>query len=614
MCGIIGYVGTKAVQPLLLEGLRLLEYRGYDSAGMVVYNGKKLVYAKAVGRIEGLERVLGGKNQSLHGTCGLGHTRWATHGAPTWENAHPQLDRQGSFAVVHNGVLENEVELRQSLRREGCSFVSDTDTEVIAHLFAQCWNGDFLATVCAVARQLRGSYALAVLSSFEPQRIIAVRFRSPLIVGLSKGEQWLASDIPALLPHTRQIHVLEDGEVADLTPGGVRLYRMHDRSRVTREPRVMVWEPTIADRGDHPNFMHKELFEQPVSLRATLRERLFADRVQLEPELPIPFSKGETWSDIHIVGCGTAYHAGLFGASMLEQWLRIPCRCWIASEYRISDPVITPNTCVIAVSQSGETADTLSAARLARKRGGHVLAITNVKESSLAREADAVLFTHAGAEVAVASTKAYTAQLTCFALLTIAWVSGRNRVQRADHYDDLLSSLYRLPVHMEKVLEQSAAMMKLWVDQLQDVAHVFFLGRGLDTFLAVEGALKLKELSYIHADAYPAGELKHGSLALIEQGTPVVALFTQAHVQSKMLINVRETVTRGARVFAIATPSGAEAVQSVTRDAFILPITNDWLAPILAVVPLQWLAYYACLQRGHDVDKPRNLAKSVTVE
>ncbi len=604
VCGIVGYTGYRDAVPVLIEGLRRLEYRGYDSAGVAVSCEDGLRIVKRAGKLGVLVESLDGV---ARGHCGIGHTRWATHGRPSDENAHPHTDCAGSLAVVHNGIIENYEELREWLRGLGHVFRSETDTEVLPHLIEHFYAGDLLAAVREAVRLVRGSYALAVLCRENPGFLVAVRRDSPLVVGLGRGENFVASDIPALLPYTRRTYVLNDGEMVAVTPEGVRIFDAQARP-VHKDVFEVTWDAAQAEKGGYPHFMLKEIYEQPKALRDTLRGRIGADGAVALRDVP------EEWAGakkVHITACGTAYHAGLVGKYVIERLARLPVAVEIASEFRYRQPLVDRDTLVVVVSQSGETADTLAALREARRCGAPVLAVTNVVGSSVAREADATCYTWAGPEIAVASTKAYTTQLAVMYLLAL-WLARRRGTLSAELEREVVAGLARLPAAAERVLTGG--------DRLREVAgeiarheHVFFIGRGLDYAVAQEGALKLKEISYIHAEAYAAGELKHGTLALITDGVPVVALATQETVLEKMVSNVKEVKARGGWILGVAM-EGCRAAQTVADGFVPLPRVHELLAPILTVIPLQLLAYHAAVARGCDVDQPRNLAKSVTVE
>ncbi|MBN2980451.1 glutamine--fructose-6-phosphate transaminase (isomerizing) [Cohnella algarum] len=610
MCGIVGYIGHRQSQPILLEGLKKLEYRGYDSAGIAVFTEQGLEITKSVGRLANLEGRLSG--DPLKGTVGIGHTRWATHGKPSDANSHPHTDNSMKFSVVHNGIIENYLELKEELVQAGHRFQSETDTEVISHLIAVEYEGDIVKAVQKAVRKMRGAFALGVLTEHEPDRLVAVRYASPLIIGIGEGEKFIASDIPAILEHTRDIYILNDGEMAVLTREGVELMTI-EGNFISKDVFHVDWDLMTAEKGGFDHFMLKEIHEQPKAYSDTMRGRVSEDgRSVALSELSITAEQLRSIDRVHIVACGTAMHAGLVGKTVIEQLARIPVETDVASEYRYRSPIITPRTLVIVVSQSGETADTLAALREAKRNGARVLAITNVVGSSVAREADDVIITLAGPEIAVASTKAYTSQLIAFYLfgLHLAQTLG---TQDEAYIARVLAAMQSLPEQVERILAQGEVIKEV----AESIAHnrsLFFIGRGLDYAVAMEGSLKLKEISYIHSEAYAAGELKHGTLALIEEGVPVIALITQEELQEKTLSNIKEVKARGADVLGIVN-EGAEAEIAKSVDTlFSIPRTLPLLTPALSVIPLQLLSYYASLSLGHDVDKPRNLAKSVTVE
>lgn len=609
MCGIVGYVGPRNVSEVVVGGLRKLEYRGYDSSGIATIDDKQLRVVKAVGRLSALEDKL--STEPVDGTLGIGHTRWATHGRPSDENAHPHQDCSGRFAVVHNGIVENYLALREELMGKGHQFKSETDTEVVVHLIEELYNGDFKQTMVQVGKRLHGAYALVAVTKDAPGTIIVMRKSSPLIVGLGQGENFVASDIPAILEYTRDIYVLEDGEMAVLDTNQVNCFTI-DGEPVKKEIYKVTWDAVAAERGGYDHFMLKEIHEQPKAIRDTLIGRVSEDlKAVTLSELKWPKGYAEQVDRIHIVACGTAWHAGLVGKAVIEELARIPVEVDIASEYRYRDPIQTEHTLVIVISQSGETADTLAALREAKRRDRRVLAITNVVGSSVAREADDVLVTQAGPEIAVASTKAYTTQLVVLYLLALHFAVERGRIA-ADDLHAVLKGIDGLPQAADQVLDTAPQIEKF----AQDWAHAndtFFIGRGLDFAVALEGSLKLKEISYIHAEAYAAGELKHGTLALITEGVPVIALATQSALYDKTQSNIKEVTARGAFVMGM-TWAGDEDLQKSVDQVIYLPQTLPLLAPLVAVIPLQLLAYYAAVARGNDVDKPRNLAKSVTVE
>ncbi|ACX51401.1 glucosamine/fructose-6-phosphate aminotransferase, isomerizing [Ammonifex degensii KC4] len=606
MCGIMGYTGYRQALPLLLEGLKRLEYRGYDSAGVAVLEEGSLFLQKKAGKIAVLEACLNGFCPS--GKAGIGHTRWATHGAPCDHNAHPHLDCRGEVAVVHNGIIENYASLRAELVKRGHRFLSETDTEVIPHLLEEAYEGDLLSTLRKVLPRLHGSYALAALSVREPGRLVVARRDSPLVLGLGEGENFLASDIPALLPYTRRTYILEDGELAEIWPDGIKVYDAAGRPLEKKVFHVK-WDAAAAEKAPYPHFMLKEIHEQPRALRDTLRGRIEGGRVVF-PELEEAAFHLRECRRLFLTACGTAFHAGLVGKYLLEKLARLPVEADIASEFRYRDLTLGPGDVVLVISQSGETADTLAALRLAKEKGAKVLAITNVVGSSVAREADWVLYTWAGPEIAVASTKAYTAQVLLVTLLALYLAELRGTLP-SEEIIPLVEEVKFLPERVAQVLAWEEEIARL-AQALKEQEHFFFIGRGLDWAVAEEGALKLKEISYIHAEAYPAGELKHGTLALITEGVPVVALATQSHLFEKMLSNIKEVKARGAWVLALTADD--QAVAGETDVCFHLPPGNPLLMPAVAVVPLQLLAYYVAVARGCDVDQPRNLAKSVTVE
>ncbi|MBT2291468.1 glutamine--fructose-6-phosphate transaminase (isomerizing) [Paenibacillus albidus] len=610
MCGIVGYIGNQNSQGILVEGLKKLEYRGYDSAGIAVFTQEGLQVVKAQGRMANLESRL--EATPLTGSAGIGHTRWATHGKPSDENSHPHTDNSHKFSVVHNGIVENYLDLKEELIAGGCHFTSETDTEVISHLIAREYDGDIVKAVQQAIKHMRGAFALGVLTEYEPDKLVAVRQASPLIIGLGEGENFIGSDIPALLEYTRNVYILNDGEMAVLTRDAVELMTI-EGNFISREMITVDWDAVTAEKGGFEHFMLKEIFEQPKAYRDTMRGRMNAEGNKvILPELNLTEEQIKNIRNIQIVACGTAYNAGLVGRNLIESLVRIPVENDIASEYRYRSPIVTPETLVIVVSQSGETADTLAALREGQANGAHVLAITNVVGSSIAREANDVLVTLAGPEIAVASTKAYTSQLIAFTLLGLYLAEVRGTQSEAQ-VAEILAAMQALPEQVEEILGQKEAL-QAYAKQISDNKHLFFLGRGVDYSVAQEGSLKLKEISYIHSEAYAAGELKHGTLALIEEGIPVIALATQESVLEKTVSNIKEVKARGADVLAITYEEHVSDLLRSVDQVFAIPKTLPLLSPALSVVPLQLLAYYASLALGHDVDKPRNLAKSVTVE
>jgi len=612
MCGIVGYAGSRQALEVLLQGLKKLEYRGYDSAGIALMHSEQISVCKGAGEIKSLEEKINGNMPS--GSSGIGHTRWATHGRPTDDNAHPHSSCCENFAVVHNGIIENYQDLRSWLEQQGHIFKSDTDTEVLAHLIEYHYRGELLEAVQESLELVEGSYAMVTLTPFEEGRLVCARKDSPLVVGLGEEENFIASDIPALLAHTRRVYILEDGETASITSSQVEVYN-RQREKINKEVFQVNWDAVKAEKGGYPHFMLKEIMEQPSAVRETLRSRLQGnkDRVDLSEEIKLSPEEMRNVEKIHLVACGTAYHAGIVGKYAMEQLLRIKCEVDLGSEFRYRDPILDSSDLVVVISQSGETADTLAALRLAQEKGARVLAITNVLGSSVSREADDVLFTWAGPEIAVASTKAYLTQL--IALYLLAFYLGRHRgTLEGEEADRLGRELASLPALVSRILqEERLEELKRYSRSLARWENSFFIGRNLDYAVAMEGALKLKEISYIHAEAYAAGELKHGTLALITSGIPVLALATQQHVLEKTISNIQEVKARDGDVFTLAWEGSSGLDKEVDR-VFYLPRTSDILAPVLAVVPLQLISYYTAVERGCPVDKPRNLAKSVTVE
>lgn len=611
MCGIVGYIGNQQAVTVLLRGLARLEYRGYDSAGVALLEEGLISVYKQQGKLNGLQQRLQG--QSYPASVGIGHTRWATHGRPSDQNAHPHVDCSGRFAVVHNGIIENYIYLREWLVSQGHTFCSETDTEVLPHLIEHLYNGDLLETVSQVIKRVEGSYAMVAACVAEPLRLVAARQDSPLVIGLGEDENFLASDIPAILPYTRRTYIMADGEIADVSSGEVRIV---DRTGQPIDKQVfeIKWEAAQAEKGGFEHFMLKEIHEQPLSLKNTLSGRLPVDDLQAGvtlKEISLTAEKIKTIKKIFITACGTAYHAGLVGKYVIESLARIPVEVDIASEFRYRRPLVDSQTLVIVISQSGETADSLAALREAIRNGAPVLAITNVVDSSIAREAENVLYTMAGPEIAVASTKAYTAQLTALYLLAIHLATTRGTLS-SEESQKIISELNKLSEKATVILE-NCNIVKDLVQRYAGCEDAFFIGRGLDYAVAMEGSLKLKEISYIHAEAYAAGELKHGTLALIVQGMPVIAVATQQNLLEKTISNIKEVKARDASVIALAM-TGLEEIEKVADHVMYIPSTHPMLAPILSVIPLQLLAYYMSLARGCDVDQPRNLAKSVTVE
>lgn len=609
MCGIVGYVGKRNSQNILIEGLKKLEYRGYDSAGVAVFTEYGLQVKKSKGRLANLESQLG--EAPLNGFIGIGHTRWATHGKPSDINSHPHTDNSNKFSVVHNGIIENYTALKEELIAKGHVFVSETDTEVISHLIADLYQGDIVKAVQQAVSRMTGAFALGVLTEYEPEKLVAVRLSSPLIIGVGEGENFIGSDIPAILDYTRNVYILNDGEMAVLTKDGVELMTL-EGNFISRELFYVDWDIMTAEKAGFDHFMMKEIHDQPKAYRDTMGSRLdpSGTKVILD-EMKMTVEQIRSIRNVHIIACGTAYHAGLVGKSVIEKLARIPVEVDVASEYRYREPIINKDTLVVVVSQSGETADTLAALREAKRNGAAVLAITNVVGSSVAREADHVIVTWAGPEIAVASTKAYTSQLIAFYLFGL-YLAQTLETQSASYITNVIAELKQLPEKVEQILTQ-AESIKEWAEEISTHNNLFFIGRGLDYAVALEGSLKLKEISYIHSEAYAAGELKHGTLALIEDGIPVIALGTQEDLLEKTISNIKEVKARGAHVYGVQSEGQTELDKAVD-GVFTIPRTLTLLTPALSVIPLQLLSYYASLARGNDVDKPRNLAKSVTVE
>jgi len=612
MCGIVGYTGSREAVEVLIGGLKKLEYRGYDSAGIALQKNGKLIVSKAAGSVADLEKTL--EDRFSNTQAGIGHTRWATHGRPTDQNAHPHSSMSGDIVIVHNGIIENHRSLREWLSGEkGYSFRSETDTEVLAHLVEDNYDGDLLEAVRKAVAFVEGSYALVAASSHEPERLVCVRKDSPLIIGIGDNENFIASDIPALLSHTRKTCILEDGEFASVTAEKVDFYN-EEGCPLGKEIFEVNWDITAAEKGGYDHFMLKEIMEQPMAVRETLRQRIDVKKRRVDlTELDSLKNELAGLEKIYIVACGTAYHAGLIGKAVIEKLAGIPVEVDVASEFRYRNPIFAANQLAIVISQSGETADTLAALRLARSKGVKVLAITNVVGSTVSREADQVFFTWAGPEIAVASTKAYLTQLVALYLLAIHMGESRGYI-KPGLGSELIEGLQNLPGQLKALLsEDNISKIKTYCDHLVTWKNAFFLGRNLDFPVAMEGALKLKEISYIHAEACAAGELKHGPLALIVEGLPVIVLATQKAVLEKVLSNIQEVNARGGAVFAI-TGEGFEDIDRQVENVFYLPPVNDIIAPILSVVPTQLIAYYTALAGGSSIDKPRNLAKSVTVE
>lgn len=613
MCGIVGYAGTEQAAPVLLDGLSRLEYRGYDSAGIAVFSQRenRLNVHKAKGRLKVLDSLLHG-GAAVEGTTGVGHTRWATHGAPSDENSHPQVSLSGKIAVVHNGIIENYGELKAFLQEQGVLFTSETDTEVVAQLveYFQRDGADILTAVGRCLRRIEGSYALGILSADTPGQIIAARKDSPLILGYGSGCSFLASDVTAILRHTRNVSYMEDGETAVLTSTGIRCYN-HLMQPIEKEICRVDWEIDAAEKGGYEHFMFKEIMEQPDALRRAVFPRIRDGEVFLEG-FTLPDGYIQSLRNLHIVACGSSYHVGMVGKYNLEQMLRLPVEVTLASEFRYMDPIVDERTLVVVISQSGETLDTMAALREARRRGARILSIVNVAGSSIARESDQVLYTWAGPEIAVATTKAYTTQLAVMNLLGL-YMSRVLGSMAAEDRRAVLEDFRTLPEKLERVLENREAV-QYFASQYFNRDSVFYIGRNIDYALGLEGSLKLKEISYVHSEAYASGELKHGTISLIEEGSLVVALGTCLRLFDKTMSNIAEVKSRGGDVLALTCESRAEDMAKTADGVITIPDAHPMLLPLLGVAPLQLFAYYAALMRGCDIDKPRNLAKSVTVE
>lgn len=608
MCGIVGFIGNRDAAPILVEGLSKLEYRGYDSAGVAIIDNDHINVTKCKGRLLNLKNKL--DSEPLKGFVGIGHTRWATHGEPSDINAHPHKNQDGTISVVHNGIIENYVELREMLKSKGYTFLSDTDTEVVPHLIDYFYKGDLTNAVMEAVSKLKGSYAIGVVSSREPNKIVAARKDSPLVVGLGDKEYFIASDIPAILNYTRDVYLLNDNEFVVLDRSGVKILDS-EKKEIKRDVFHVTWNADAAEKGGYDHFMIKEINEQPKAIKDTMTSRIVPGKPITLDDINITKEQIQDINRIYIVACGTAYHAGLVGKYVIEKLARMPVEVDTASEFRYRDPMIDDKTLMIAVSQSGETADTLAGLREAKKKGARTIAVTNVVGSTISREADDVLYTWAGPEIAVASTKAYVTQLIVMYTIALFFAQNKGTLSNSE-IEKLKAEMLTLPEKTKKILEDTSVVEK-FADDNYNNRDMFYIGRGLDYAVAMEGALKVKEVSYIHSEAYAGGELKHGPIALIEDGTIVVAGITQQKLVEKMLSNVKELTTRGAKVLALAI-EGSSQVESEVDSIIYLPKINDLFAPVLEVIPLQLLGYYMAIKRGCDVDKPKNLAKSVTVE
>lgn len=609
MCGIVGYIGNKPAEDIIIDGLKKLEYRGYDSSGIALIEDDQIVIRKKKGEIKNLEDIL--KGEIHKGTMGIGHTRWATHGEPSDKNAHPHLSSDGNIAVVHNGIVENYMEIKEWLSSvHGISFNTDTDTEVIAQLVAVLYDGNLEEAVREACSRMKGAYAFVVVCKAEPDKLVAYRKDAPLIAGICKGENFVASDIPALLKFLNNIYLIENNEMVIVTPDKITI-KDEQGKELKREALHITWSEEDAKKGGYEHYMLKEIYEQPKAVRETLMHNVMEDGtikidgVKLDREMLKKYNK------IYIVACGTAYHAGLVGKYLIEKIAKIPVEVDVASEFRYRDPFVDENTLFIAISQSGETTDTLMALREAKSKGARILSVVNVVGSSIVRESDDVFYTYAGPEIAVASTKAYTTQLLCMYLLAL-YMADLKGIITDEAKREILRELEKLPEKIEDVLSRSEGIKKL-AELLYNRTQVFFIGRGLDSAVAYEGSLKLKEISYINSFAIAAGELKHGTIALMEPETIVLALATQDSLYPKMYSNVEEIRARKAHVVAI-TKDGNEGIEKVAQETIYIPRCSDLVSPVLTVIPLQLFAYYVARERGENIDKPRNLAKSVTVE
>lgn len=598
MCGIIGYSGPKQPLPILLDGLSRLEYRGYDSAGIAITDGPNLTIEKKEGKLQVLKDHLFDKE--INGNIGIGHTRWATHGVPSDENAHPHYDRNKDFAIIHNGIIENYAEMKEELQSDDYQFESETDTEVVAVELSKQWTGNLLETVCKVAKELDGTYALVVTTTKQSDTIVAGRMMSPLVLGVGEGEVFLASDSAAILEHTNKMIFLENGDFVEIKDGSYQLFDIN-MNKISREVQEIDWEVSEAEKSGHDHFMYKEILEQ-----AEVIERTITGRLEIgSEEIPVDLNKAKQFEKIWIVACGTAYHAGLFGKDLFEKVLGVPVSVELASEFRYREPIVGKNDLGIVISQSGETMDTIAATELLKENNAHVLALVNVVGSSLARMADSVLYLHVGPEIGVASTKAYLGMLVGQLLLAKHWDESEN-------LETTFDEIKQLPFLIKETLKCESQIKEI-SKSINEKKDIYFIGRGLDYALAAEGALKLKEISYLHAEALAAGELKHGTLALIENGTPVIVTASQHHLLDKTTSNVQEVKARGAYVIAIGDNS-SKKLQDISNDYVTLPEASEMLSTIVSIIPLQFIAYHVANLNGESIDQPRNLAKSVTVE
>ncbi|MCX5781654.1 MAG: glutamine--fructose-6-phosphate transaminase (isomerizing) [Elusimicrobia bacterium] len=609
MCGIVGYVGPKSAADIIVDGLKRLEYRGYDSSGIAVISNKKMNLYRSVGKLAELAKII--EKNRPQGNIGVGHTRWATHGKPSEENAHPHTDCLGKIVVVHNGIIENYIELKKQLISEKHKFKSETDTEVIAHLVEKYFAGDLFSAVTKALKEVRGAYALGIIDSDNPEHIIAARKDAPLIIGVGKGENFLASDVPALLPYTREMIFLEEGDIAELRSNSVKIFDKNGKE--TKRPvKTITWDAVQSEKGGFKHFMLKEIFEQPQSLQDTFLGRLYPDegRIYLE-DVKLDKSFLRNLAKIYIVACGTSYHAGLVGKFLFENLCNIPAEVDIASEFRYRSPVLDSRALTIIITQSGETADTLAALRLAKQKKSPTLAICNAVGSTASREADNIFYTHCGPEIGVASTKAFTGQLTALYLIALSWANEK-KLLVGENFNKTIKEFWEIPLRMIDVLKKAEEINEL-AKKFFNKRDFLFLGRNLNYPIALEGALKLKEISYIHAEGYPAGEMKHGPIALIDEQMPIMVIATKSKIYEKILGNIEEAKARGGTVIAIAT-EGDKSIKEKTDAQIYMPDVPELFAPILNVVPMQLFAYYVAVLLNCDVDQPRNLAKSVTVE
>ena len=608
MCGIVGYIGREQAAPVILDGLAKLEYRGYDSAGMAVYDGEKLSVVKTAGRLKALAELTH-DGATMPGCVGIGHTRWATHGQPTDENAHPHFNKEETIAVVHNGIIENYRQIKDKLLKRGYEFRSETDTEVLVQLIDYYYKGNPLEAITKVMHRVEGSYALGIVFAEHPENVYAVRKDSPLIVGKSGNGSFIASDVPAILKYTRDVYFIDNQEVAVLAEDGLTFYNS-DEEEITKESTHIEWDAEAVAKGGYEHFMMKEMHEQPKAVRETYEKHLNGDEIIID-ELKLTDEEIKGLNKIHIVACGTAYHAGIAAKYIIEKMARISVEVDMASEFRYRDPIIDKDALVILISQSGETADTLQALRDSKAKGANVMAIVNVVGSSIAREADSVMYTWAGPEIAVASTKAYSAQLIALYLIAMKFARVRDTISEKE-LSEILNDLRKLPEQIELLLGNKERIQR-FANRYIAAKSIFFIGRGLDYSLSMEGSLKLKEISYVHSEAYAAGELKHGPISLIEDGTLVMAALTQEELYKKTISNIVEVKARGAFVLAL-TNAGHQDIEQTADYVIYIPLTNRYFTNSLAIIPLQLFAYYVAVGKGCDVDKPRNLAKSVTVE